>query len=103
MKLRSSLYHRRSPMSFWRWRACPPSISSVARSEVTNAKTRETELRGTQKDDSFDAVALVDGVGRREIMELMPEMTERLEGHGININSADTAVYDMAYCLEPTG
>ena len=77
--------------------------AGVARSDVTGAKTREIELRGTQDIQTFDAVILIDGVGRREIEALMPAITRCLERHAIKVDPADTAVYDMAYCLEPAG
>jgi hypothetical protein len=33
----------------------------------------------------------------------MPEMGKRLEARGLKVDPAETAVYDMAYCLEPAG
>lgn len=75
----------------------------TARPDITGAKTRETELRGMIRDDVFDAVILVDGVGRRELEGLMPELTARLRRNRLTIDPAETAIYDMAYCLEPTG
>lgn len=75
----------------------------TARPEVTGARTRETELRGMTRDDVFDAVVLVDGVGRRELEARMPELTARLRARRLTIDPAETAVYDMAFCLEPSG
>jgi hypothetical protein len=75
----------------------------TSRPEVTGAKTRETELRGMTKDHVFDAVIMVDGVGRREVERIMPEIGKRLEARRLKVDPAETAVYDMAYCLEPTG
>jgi hypothetical protein len=72
----------------------------MARPEVTGAKTRETELT---KDEVFDAVVLVDGVGRPEIERVMPDISRLLTAKGIEVEPAEAAVYDMAYCLEPTG
>lgn len=75
----------------------------TARPDVTGAKTRETELRGMTQDEVFDAVILVDAVGRRELEALMPEITTRLKAKRLSVDPAETAVYDMAFCLEPTG
>ncbi|MGX1787909.1 hypothetical protein ACWIGM_14255 [Bosea sp. NPDC055332] len=75
----------------------------IARPDVTGARTRETELRGMTRDDVFDAVVLVDAVGRRELEVLMPEIAARLEAHRLAIDPAEIAIYDMAFCLEPTG
>lgn len=75
----------------------------AARPDVTGAKTRETELRGMTRDDVFDAVVLVDAVGRRELEALMSEITARLQAKQLSVDPAETAIYDMAFCLEPTG
>jgi hypothetical protein len=75
----------------------------TARPDVTSAKTRETELRGMTRDDVFDAVVLVDGAGRREFEALMPEISAKLRSRRLKIDATEAAIYDMAYCLEPTG
>jgi hypothetical protein len=75
----------------------------TARPDITSAKTRETELRGMTRDNVFDGVIMVDGVGRRELELLMPEITRLVEAHGLKVDPAEAAVYDMAYCLEPSG
>lgn len=74
----------------------------VARPDITGTKTRETELRGMTRDDVFDAVILVDGVGRREMAGLDPAIADLVGSRGLTIDPADAAVYDMAFCLEPT-
>lgn len=75
----------------------------IARPEITGAKTRETELRGMTRDDVFDAVIIVDAVGRRELDRLEAEIVRCLGSHGLTIEREEAGVYDMAYCLEPTG
>lgn len=72
----------------------------VARPEVTGAKTKETELRGTNQDGRFDAVVIVDGVGRREVEAALPRIMDVLRGKGVSIQAGDAAVYDMAYALD---
>lgn len=74
----------------------------VARPDITGAKTRETELRGMTRDGVFDAVILVDGIGRREMTGLDQHITDRLLSRGLTIDPAEVAIYDMAFCLEPT-
>jgi len=74
----------------------------VARPEVTSAKTRETELRGTTRDGLFDAVFIVDGIGRRELEAALPSVEAILAEHGWTYGPEDAAVYDMAYMLEPS-
>ncbi|WP_072597152.1 hypothetical protein [Sinorhizobium americanum] len=80
-------------------------VSSVdigsARPEITSAKTRETELRGTTSDGLFDAVLLVDGIGRRELEAAKPGVLDILQALGWSPKTDDVAVYDMAYMLEP--
>lgn len=73
---------------------------AVARPEITSAKTRETELRGTTRDGVFDAVVIVDGIGRREVEAIMPKVTAILAARGWTAPPADTAVYDMAFALD---
>lgn len=75
----------------------------VSRPEATGARTRETELRGTSRDGAFDAVAIVDGVGRRELERMMPEIQRLIGDSGLPVDPGGAAVYDMAYCLEPDG
>ena len=91
------------------FRAMTPALAEelltlgAARPDVTGAKTRETELRGMTRDDVFDAVVLIDGVGRRELETLMPGISAKLRSRRLKIDAAEAAIYDMAYCLEPTG
>lgn len=73
----------------------------VARPDVTSAKTRETELRGMSRDGVFDAVVLVDGIGRREVEAVMSRIVSILDAKGWTVPEADSAVYDMAFMLEP--
>jgi hypothetical protein len=75
----------------------------TARPDITGAKTKETELRGMTKDNVFDGVVMVDGVGRRELEKTLPEILRILGARGLTVGAEDAAVYDMAYCLEPTG
>lgn len=73
----------------------------VARPEVTSAKTRETELRGINRDGVFDAVFIVDGLGRKELEATLPKVSQILRDAGWSYADEDCAVYDMAFMLEP--
>jgi ribosomal silencing factor RsfS len=39
------------------------------------------------KDNVFDAVIMVDGVGRRDVERIMPEIGKRLEARGLKSRS----------------
>lgn len=73
----------------------------AARPETTSARTRETALRGTTRDEVFDAVLLADGLGRREVEAAMPRIAAILSTKSWAFADADVAVYDMAFMLEP--
>lgn len=65
---------------------------------VSNVKTNESELRKRTGEELFDAVVLVDGIGRRELERAMPGVDEVLDTQrGISARAA--AVYDLAYLL----
>jgi hypothetical protein len=70
----------------------------VAAPDTTRVKTRETELRADTGEDIFDAVVLVDGVGRRELEAAMPAIKAALQDT-LKIASEQSAVYDLAYLL----
>jgi hypothetical protein len=70
----------------------------VATPQITRIRTREAELRASTGEDVFDAVVLVDGVGRRELEPLMPQVSGVLRDV-LSIKSEQTGVYDLAYML----
>jgi hypothetical protein len=70
----------------------------VAAPDTTRVKTRETELRADTGEDIFDAVVMVDGVGRREVEAAMPAVHDLLRD-ALTIKSEQSAVYDLAYLL----
>jgi hypothetical protein len=65
---------------------------------VTLTPTTESALRQLTGEEAFDAVVLVDGIGRREVEEALPAIEAALapvtEG-GVTTS----AVYDLAYSL----
>jgi hypothetical protein len=67
----------------------------VADPSVSRVKTSESELRRMTGEEVFDAVVLVDGIGRRELERALPEIEAQLAG----IGQRAAAVYDLAYLL----
>lgn len=65
---------------------------------VSNVKTSESELRKRTGEELFDAVVLVDGIGRRELERAMPGIDDLLAAQG-GITARAAAVYDLAYML----
>jgi hypothetical protein len=70
----------------------------AAAPDTTRIKTRETELRASTGEDIFDAVVIVDGVGRRELEAAMSSVQAILKDV-LKITSAQSAIYDLAYLL----
>jgi hypothetical protein len=70
----------------------------VAAPEVTHVKTRETELRASTVEEVFDAVAMVEGVGAREVTAALPE-ARKLLAERVKIANEVSAGYELAYYL----
>ena len=70
----------------------------VADPDVTRTPTTESALRQLTGDDAFDAVVLVDGIGRREVEEALPAIEAALAPVTEGAVTA-SAVYDLAYSL----
>ena len=68
---------------------------------VTRVQTRESELRKLTGEDVFDAVVMIDGIGRRELERALPKI-EALLAPAAGVASKESAVYDLAYLLTPT-
>ena len=66
---------------------------------VTRVQTRESELRKLTGEDVFDAVVMIDGVGRRELERVMPEIEALFSPEAAGVASKESAVYDLAYLL----
>ena len=71
----------------------------LAESAVTHVKTSESALRTSTGEELFDAVVLVDGIGRRELERVMPRIDAAIAAHP-GIGSRASAIYDLAYLLE---
>jgi hypothetical protein len=72
----------------------------IAEPTVARAPTAESALRPQAGEDVFDAVVLVDGIGRREVESALPSI-ERALAPALGEASTTTAVYDLAYALAP--
>jgi hypothetical protein len=70
----------------------------VAAPQTTRIKTRESELRASTGEEVFDAVVLVDGVGRRELTRQVLDVQTLLQA-ALTITSHETGIYDLAYLL----
>lgn len=70
----------------------------VAAPDTTRIKTRETELRSKTGEDVFDAVVMVEGIGRREVEAAMQPIRGFLN-EALTMTSETSAVYDLAYLL----
>lgn len=66
---------------------------------VTRVQTKESELRKLTSEDVFDAVVMIDGLGRRELERVMPKIEALLTPEGAGVASRESAVYDLAYLL----
>jgi hypothetical protein len=70
----------------------------VADPSVTQGQTTESSLRQLTREEAFDAVVLVDGIGRREVEEALPAIEAALAPVTGGAVTA-SAVYDLAYSL----
>ncbi|HUC63333.1 MAG TPA: hypothetical protein VMF53_15395 [Alphaproteobacteria bacterium] len=70
----------------------------IAAPDVTRVKTRESELRAATGEAVFDALAMVEGVGAREVAAALPDVRRQL-GAAVKIAAEQSAVYDLAYLL----
>jgi hypothetical protein len=70
----------------------------VAEPSVTGTPTAESAFRQLTGEGVFDAVVLVDGIGRAEVERALPAIEERLAPL-LGGASTTPAVYDLAYAL----
>ena len=71
----------------------------LAHVEVTDVKTRETELRPEMNEKTFDALVIVEGSGRPELEAVVSEIENTITSAECNIGSPVTLVHDLAYHL----
>ena len=71
----------------------------AARPEVTNVETKEREIRERTGEELFDAIVMVEGVGRPEVEHALGPVADALRGLG-SVTHAVSAAYELAYRLE---
>ena len=71
----------------------------LAHLEVTDVKTRETELRPEMNEKTFDALVIVEGSGRPELEAVVSGIENAVTSAECNIGSPVTLVHDLAYHL----
>jgi hypothetical protein len=74
----------------------------IAAPDTTRVKTRETELRHQTGEAVFDAVVMLEGIGRREIEAVMGAGLGLIRD-AVGVRSEQPAVYDLAYMLSVEG
>jgi hypothetical protein len=65
---------------------------------TTRIRTAETELRPLTGEEVFDAVLMLEGIGRPEVEAVAPQ-AQKLLGQLDGIRDGETATYDLAYLL----
>ena len=78
--------------------ACCAHVA-LARSEVSDVRTRETELRPEMTERAFDALVLVEGSGRPELEAMIGEIERTVTGSACGLTAPVSLVYDLAYQL----
>lgn len=71
----------------------------LARNEVSDIKTRETEMRPGMAEEGFDVVALVEGSGLPELVASVPDFNRVIAESGLGLERPRTIVYNLAYQL----
>jgi hypothetical protein len=70
----------------------------VAAPATTRIRTREAELRHQTGEDVFDAVVMVEGIGRCEVQGTM-DAVHAMVHETVAVVSEQSAVYDLAFLL----
>jgi hypothetical protein len=93
--------------SICEYAASLPRVTNVrfglSRQDISNAKNREAELRGTQG-AAFDAVLFVDSYDRAALAGQKPALLDEIRAAGLTVGEDDHAIYDLHYaisCREP--
>jgi len=71
----------------------------LARAEVANVKTRETELRPDMDEKTFDALIVAEGSGRPELETAIDEIEATIAANGCGLINPATLVHNLAYQL----
>jgi len=68
--------------------------------EMTGVPTNEREMRQATNEDIFDAVLIVEGIGRRELEAVIADIEAQLGPYTTPDTSIDSGIYDLAFLLE---
>lgn len=71
----------------------------MARKEISDVRTRETELRPEMKEEAFDAIVLIEGSGLPEIGAVVSQIESTIIKSHCGIGEPRTHVYNLAYQL----
>ncbi|WP_370313582.1 hypothetical protein [Sagittula sp.] len=71
----------------------------AARNEVSDIRTRETEMRPGMAEKGFDVVVLIEGSGKPELEASLPEFHRVIGNSGLRLSDPQTIVYHLAYAL----
>lgn len=71
----------------------------VARTEVSDVKTKETELRPEMNESAFDAVVIAEGSGLPELEAVVSQIEAAINASDCGIGAPKTLVYNLAYQL----
>ncbi|MCO6384385.1 hypothetical protein [Oceanicola sp. 502str15] len=71
----------------------------AARSEVSDIRTRETDMRPGMTEKGFDALVLIEGSGKPELEASLPEFHDVIAHCGLGLSDPQTIVYNLAYTL----
>lgn len=71
----------------------------IARTEVSDVKTKETELRPEMKESVFDAVVIAEGSGLSELEDVVSELEVAINASPCGVGAPKTLIYNLAYQL----
>lgn len=71
----------------------------LARNEVSDIRTRETEIRCGMAEPGFDAVLLIEGSERAVLQAALPTFEERIAQGGLGLEHPQGNAYHLAYHL----
>lgn len=72
---------------------------ALARTEVSDVRTRETELRPPTEERAFDALVIAEGSGMPELAAALPEIEAIVLGAGCGLIRPVSTVYALAWQL----
>ncbi|WP_425049830.1 hypothetical protein [Psychromarinibacter sp. S121] len=71
----------------------------AARNEVSDIRTRETDMRPGMAEQGFDVVVLIEGSGKPELEASVAAFEKVIADSGLGLSDPQTIVYNLAYEL----